>query len=83
MSKTQAPDTQGNSKDGLGGAFPTGSSSAGMSGNVNPDDASLSTGYAKVSIAGGMSGTREGDELGYAPTQSGGGFAGRAGGWER
>lgn len=86
MSKThpQPPDVQGNSKNGLPEAdLPTGSSSEGMSGNVNPGDASLETGFAKVSVAGSMTDQREGDELGYAPTQSGGGVVGRPGGWER
>lgn len=77
------PDVQDSTKTALDESLPEGSSSQGMSGNVNPDDASLTTGYATVGIAGHMSDQREGDEMGYAPVQSGGGVVGRPGGWER
>lgn len=78
-----APDVQAGKESALSGSLATGSSTEGMSGNVNPDGASLSEGFAKVSIAGGMADQREGDEMGYAPTQTGGGVVGRPGGWER
>ncbi len=78
-----APDVQAGKESALSGSLATGSSTEGMSGNVNPGDASLETGFAKIEIAGEMTDQREGDELGYAPTQSGGGVVGRPGGWER
>ena len=81
--KTQAPDIEGNSKDGLAGALPQGSSAQGMTSGSNPDGASIHTGYARVGIAGGMAEQREGDDDVFAPTQSGGGFLGRSGGWDR
>lgn len=77
------PDVQAGKESALSGSLASGSSTEGMSGNVNPDGASLTEGYAKVGIADTMADQREGDELGYAPTQSGGGFAKRPGGWER
>lgn len=82
----QAPDTQGNSTDGLSGSFGTGSSTQGMTDNVNPDGASTETGFAKVGIAGHMTDQRDGDETlakesGYGQTP--GGVCGRPGGWER
>lgn len=78
----QPPDVQGNSKNGLAGDLRKGSSTEGMSGNVNPDGASLETGFAKVGIADGMSDQREGDEAGYVSMQNGG-VVGRSSGWER
>lgn len=77
------PDVQECDKTALDGSLASGSSTMGMTDNVNPDNASTETGFSKVEVAGRMTSQREGDELTYVPTQSGGGVVGRPGGWER
>lgn len=82
MKNEQAPDVQGNSKDGLAGDLAQGSSTTGMSGGVNPDGASTETGYAVINPGNSMSAERDGfDDL--TPELPRGGVVGRPSGWER